>query len=681
MTSTTLHTTPSAKINWRGIFPTWTYQPEELKSAVARKTRRGIEFSLFHTVRSPRYWGRASRHAFAGTRVCAVEYGKWMVDADGRYVKKSTARGDSEAQSGYLEIRDAHWKDVRNRFGGTVLAMPITYFAAPALWSALSDVQQFGIAAGAFTIIPPVLGLIGKPEDETIMDTVQYSGKALELDASFIVQALSKGVHPTLTKAIAEDPRCVQFIGEVARDGQIHGWVARFQLPEGVIAKDVLTKKDVFIGNMRGVKRSQVELTTDDDPAILELTVTDKPLSEMPMPQWPHMNATSMDVSKPFSVAYTSRHEDVRMSMDGTSVLVGGSPNSGKSQTDSLLIAAHVLDPLADIAGLWQFKATGDFDIFADVAFRNVVGGSDANLAACVKMLEEENKNQEIRSDLIRKSPLCPKHSLTREAAAADPRLRYRIIIIDEIQRLILHPELGPKAIPLLRSLAELGRAAGIRLVLSTQTPSADALPTGITNSLTTRIAHRLMTHEVNDRVLSSGSYSAGWKANELDPMTPGMAIIEGQGATVRARMYYLSPEDLEAIVERGLALRGGVVEQFTEAAAEEVVAEAERILDLDGGYELNTNLQFLVDVNTVVEGEKKVQVQQIFERLLEAFGPRYEKTDSVGVEMMLKANGVRIIPDVHKKKNGKIDETTGERKNTTRKGIDVLEFRKVINR
>lgn len=676
MMSTTLAPQPSARINWRGIFPTWTYQPDELKSAAARKSRRGVEWTLFHGVRLPRYWARASRHSLAGFGLCAVEYGKWVVDADGRYVKKTTARGGSEGGDSYLEVRSAHWTDVRNRLGGTVVAVPATYFLAPAIWDTFSAMTQFGISAGAVTVIPPILGLIGKPEEEKIMDAVQYSSKALELSAGFIVQALSRGISATLTKAIAEDPNCIHFVGEVARDPQIRGWVAHFQLPEGVIAKDVLSKKDVFIGNMRGVKRSQVELDTDDDPAILHLTVTDKPLSEMPMPAWPHLDAGQMDVSKPFSVAYTSRHEDVRMSMDGTSVLVGGSPNSGKSQTDSLIIAAHVLDPLADIAGLWQFKATGDFDVFAPVAFRNVVGGSDANLAACVKMLEEENRYQEERSALIRQSPLCPKHSLTRAAAEADPRLRYRLIIIDEIQRLILHPKYGPKAIPLLRNLAELGRAAGIRLVISTQTPSADALPTGITNSLTTRIAHRLMTHEVNDRVLSSGSYSAGWKANELDAQTPGVAIIEGQGATVRARMYYVSPEDLEEIVARGLALRGGEVPQFEETV-EAVVAEAERILDLNGGYELDTNIQFLCDVRTITEGERKIQIEQIFERLLRSYGPRYEKTDSVGIEMMLKANGVRILPQVHKKKPALVSDT----KPTTRKGIDVEEFRKVMDR
>ena len=698
MSTTALHPIEQpARINWRGIFPSWAYSLDELKTTTSRKALRGVESTVFHTVRIPSYWARTARHAPSGIKVVAGEYGKWVFDADGRHAKHTSARGTHEAQDNYVELHDTHNKDVFNRLlftasatalgvGKLPIPMPfgdhwlvLSAGGVPALWESFSSTMQLGVAGFAATFVPPVFGLIGKPISERITDSVRYSPKAIEISERFIVNALV-GIMPALTKVITENPKAVQFYGEVQRDAKAKAWVATFALPHGFTARMLMEprKQETFIANMPNVKRSQVELAGDEDPAVVHLTVLDKPLSEMATPIWPHLNDEWINTTEGFSAAYTVRREDVRISLDGTSVLVGGSPNTGKSQTDSLILAAHALDPLVDIPAMFQFKDTGDFDVFAPLAQRNIVGGSDTNLIACLEFLEQELALTEARGKLIRESPLCPKHSLTREAAAADERLRYRIIPIDEFQRLTLHPELGERAEYVLRALAELGRASGLRLVVSTQTPSAEALPTGVANSLTTRIAHHIKTREVNDRLLSSGSYAAGWRANELPgpKQGPGSAIIEGQGdENMRCRMYYLSPDDLQAIVQRGLALRGGEVEHF------DLPIPRETIVDANAGFEYDTNLQFLVDVNTVIEGEKKVQIKQVHERLLEAYGPRYDRTDTAGIETMLKVNGIRILPQVHKKRNGDIDPETGEQKNTTLKGISVDEFRKVINR
>ena len=111
----------------------------------------------------------------------------------------------------------------------------------------------------------------------------------------------------------------------------------------------------------------------------------------------------------------------------------------------------------------------------------------------------------------------------------------------------------------LLRRLVALGRAAGIVCVLATQRPSVDVVPSSIRDNVAYRVAFRTTAREASDTILGAGWATSGHSSAGIDAGTPGVCLLLAEGATPRRlRSYYLSDEDLDAIVARATVLRHG---------------------------------------------------------------------------------------------------------------------------
>lgn len=112
--------------------------------------------------------------------------------------------------------------------------------------------------------------------------------------------------------------------------------------------------------------------------------------------------------------------------------------------------------------------------------------------------------------------------------------------------------EMHARCTTLIGSIARLGRAAGIHLVLATQRPDAKVLPGEVRNNLDARIAQGRMDTTPSLMALDSDH------ATRL-PKIKGRAILR-QGEYSEFQAYFLPPEQLPQVIDMSNALASGVI-------------------------------------------------------------------------------------------------------------------------
>lgn len=122
-----------------------------------------------------------------------------------------------------------------------------------------------------------------------------------------------------------------------------------------------------------------------------------------------------------------------------------------------------------------------------------------------------------------------------------DPWARL-VVFIDELANLVLNSKAITKRIV---TLASMGRAAGVHLVLATQRPAADVVSPLIKANVPTRIALPTITGGESRIILDANG------AEELE--NPGDMLIRlpGRRGLVRTRGVYVSDDDIAAAINR----------------------------------------------------------------------------------------------------------------------------------
>jgi len=105
----------------------------------------------------------------------------------------------------------------------------------------------------------------------------------------------------------------------------------------------------------------------------------------------------------------------------------------------------------------------------------------------------------------------------------------------------------------ILQSIAQLGRSAGIHLILATQRPSADVVPTILRNNLGFRAFCGRAAEAGASMVALDNTL-----ATTIEPKPPGMAIVQSAGVPVFLRTYFSEFKDLQKYYsDRGLDSMG----------------------------------------------------------------------------------------------------------------------------
>jgi hypothetical protein len=271
--------------------------------------------------------------------------------------------------------------------------------------------------------------------------------------------------------------------------------------------------------------------------------VTD-PLAR-PTPPWPWVGSARTDLWKPVPLGLDEDGAQVKITLVGHNLLLGGEPGAGKSGALSLLVAAAALDPsvslwlmdgkLVELAA-WKESAAG----FAGIDITEAI--------ALVRRLQAviDERFAELLASGARK---------------VEPGTGLHVVVCDELAHYLTWPERKARDAftDAFRDLVSRGRAAGVIVLAATQKPGSDVVPTSIRDLFGYRLAMRCATAAASDTVLGSGWATAGYSAAAIDPATRGVGLLlHESGIPVRLRTHWADDATVADLARRAEELRGG---------------------------------------------------------------------------------------------------------------------------
>ena len=377
-------------------------------------------------------------------------------------------------------------------------------------------------------------------------------------------------------KLIGKD-ESLRLVERAARVGD--GWAITVDLPATRKAADVIKHRDALAS----------ALAVDEVQLIVErvrgkgghagrvfLWVADEDPYSGPPLRTPLLDVECWDAWRPVPFGRDARQRRIDLPLVWTSLLVGAIPRQGKTFAIRLPAAGLILDPYTRLY-VFDGKGGKDWDAAEAVAYRFVRGDELEHAYAVRDHLVE--LVAEVQSRFARMATLddevCPESKIT-PAISRDPNLGMPItaVIIDEVHVFLENPTreqiggkkttLGDYIADLLTYLVRKGPAAGIVVILATQRPDSNTIPSRLRAVLGSRFALRVMDWRDSNIVLGEQMNTRGYDASTLLPSHKGVGILRPDGETdagadvlaMTVRTYYMPNPQWREICARGRALR-----------------------------------------------------------------------------------------------------------------------------
>jgi len=509
-------------------------------------------------VRSP---ARLSGAVVRGLVVAARAWRRWVRVRDYR-----EAAGQSEKLADkFVEIRALtlfRWKVTGAVLGGVAAALAVLHvlYGALALW-------------GAGGVVAVVLAVAGRRKDGSPGRKAVLAGPRTltwTMDAQVLVDAFRDA------KLIGKD-ESLRLVERAQRVGD--GWAVTVDLPATRKAADVIRNRDALAS----------ALAVDEVQLIVERVrgrgghagrvffwVADEDPYAGPPVRTPLLDVERWDAWRAVPFGRDARGRRVDLPLVWTSLLVGAIPRQGKTFAARLAAAGLVLDPYARLY-VFDGKGGKDWDAVEQLAYRYVCGDELHHAHAVRDHLIE--LVAEVQSRYSRMATVddevCPESKIT-PAISRDVDLGMPItaVVIDEVQVYLENPTreqvggkkttLGVYIADLLTYLVRKGPAAGVVVILATQRPDSNTIPSRLRAVLGSRFALRVMDWRDSNIVLGEQMNTRGFDASTLLPSHKGVGILRPDGETdagadlvaVTVRTYYMPNTDWRVICDRGRALR-----------------------------------------------------------------------------------------------------------------------------
>jgi S-DNA-T family DNA segregation ATPase FtsK/SpoIIIE len=619
----------------RPIVPPWARSAGELRATLAWVALHYAHTGVYHGVRIPKYAGRLVARTPRGTARALTTTARWVADAESRPVRVEMAgRKDRDSAETYLKLakqRDAH---LRNR--GTValivggLALGLVGWG----WLFGSPLAHGLILAAAVM----ALGILGAPADRPLLDTAVVIARAQRLTSEVVVGALGALGLAGINQALGKDPKAIGFPAPITRDGP--GWRADIDLPPGTTAGEVMDRRDKLASGLgRPLGCVWPEPAHEISPGRLVLWVGDQDMATARQPAWPLARHGAVDLFRPFPFGTDPRGRPVHLELAYTNLLIGSIPGAGKTFALRLPLLAAALDPTVELQA-FELKGTGDLEPLARVATRYASGLDDDTLEEALVALRELRRECSRRAATIKGLPRvqAPENKVTPELARRPLGLHLLVCAVDEVQELFSHPTFGKEAADLAERIIKLGRALGIILLLATQRPDKESVPTGVSANVGTRFCLRVMGQVENDMILGTSAYKNGIRATMFTRRDRGVGYLVGVDDPQIVRGYYVDGPGAERIVARARAAReaaGTLAGYAAGHQAQQAISRRDTLLD---------------DVLGVVPAsEDKVATEVLRSRLAEAFPDLYGEQTTDQLTAALRAYGVDTSVQVHR--------------------------------
>ncbi len=530
--------------------------PSRLRSRVG--LRHAVNDALGWLVRVP---GRFLRAVGRGVVVGVRAWRRWVRVRDYR----EAAEQSEKLADKFVEIRALtlfRWKVTGVVVGAASVAVAVGHlvYGAVVLWG----------VAGVVSVVLAVAGRLkeGAPGRKAVLGG--HRVLAWTMDAQVLVDAFRDA------KLIGKD-ESLRLVERAARVGD--GWAVTVDLPATRKAVDVIKNRDALAS----------ALAVDEVQLIVERVrgrgghagrvffwVADEDPYAGPPVRTPLVEVERWDAWRAVPFGRDARGRRVDLPLVWTSLLVGAIPRQGKTFAARLAASGLVLDPHTRLY-VFDGKGGKDWDAAEQLAYRYVCGDELAQVYAVRDHLVE--LVAEVQARYVRMATLddvvCPESKITpaisRNVALGMP---ITAVIIDEVQVFLENPvreevggkktTLGAYVADLLTYLVRKGPAAGVVVILATQRPDSNTIPSRLRAVLGSRFALRVMDWRDSNIVLGEQMNTRGYDASTLLPSHKGVGILRPDGETdagadlvaMTVRTYYMPNTDWRVICERGRALR-----------------------------------------------------------------------------------------------------------------------------
>jgi S-DNA-T family DNA segregation ATPase FtsK/SpoIIIE len=552
------------------VLPVWLTDAQTRQETHRRALAAAGYHAGVHTVRIPLYAAMVAWYAPKGAARAIGSVLAWTSAETGNWGLRQDAATRNDSKT-WLDLDRHRQRQTSWRWwvtaAATVLTVAVVATVVLGWWPWWVWVPA---------TVAAVMGLAryGRPIDKPILTRTIVKPVYRKLTA----ELTRKGIMAT---GLVKKPEDIVFpagIGEIRREGP--GYLAIADLPDGVIAVDIVDNREKLAGGLRlPVDQVWPEVMPREHPSRLALWVADKPVSAMRQPAWPLLNAGTTDYFKEFVYGFDPRMRPVKYRMDERNSLFAGFPGSGKSLSGRVVCSAMALDPIVQFA-IFDLAGRGDYDAFEQLCAPGLFGSGadDTTKHAAYRMLLWLLKECDVRGPRIKHlamQGLNTENKLNRAIALKDARLRPIVALIDEVQELITDPELGKAAAAALTSIIKRGRALGIHLILETQRIDKESLPKGITSNIALRTCLAVPSHVETDLALGTGAYRQGARPTQFEiGVDAGWGVRVGMGPMTTARAAYLDRAAVEKICARALALRGGASDAVDLPPARDILAD-----------------------------------------------------------------------------------------------------------
>jgi DNA segregation ATPase FtsK/SpoIIIE, S-DNA-T family len=597
------------------VLPVWLTDPATRRDTLRRAGKAAGYHLAVHAVRLPTvYPVKVAWYAPQGAVKAVHAAVTWASAERGNFGLRQDAADRNDAKT-WLDLDKHRQRQAVWRWWVFAAGAVAVIAAAGAL---ATNVVPWWVRIPVLAAATLAAARYGRPVGKPILERTVVMPRYRKLTADLT----RKGIMAT---GLVKKPEDIQFLcGDIRRDGP--GYLGVVDLPDGVIATDVINEREKLAGGMRlPVDQVWPEVMPREHPSRLSLWVADKPVSAMKQPAWPLLREGTTDYFAEFAYGFDPRMRLVMYRMDERNSLFAGYPGSGKSLSGRVVCAGMALDPLVTFA-VFDLAGRGDFDMFEPLCPDGLFGsGADEGTKRDAYRMVLWLLNQcDVRGPLIKKyatQGLNTENKLNRAIAKADRRLRPIVAVIDEVQELITDPELGKPVSAALTSIIKRGRALGIHLVLLTQRIDAQSLPKGVTSNIAVRTCLAVPSHTEVELALGTGMYRAGARPTQFEiGVDAGWGVRVGYGPMTTARAAYLQRATVEKICQRGLALRGG------------------RPVD----EELPPARDVLTDLKAVwVAGEPSQHWDTLAPRLADRFPDAYATVNPEALSALVRAQGI----------------------------------------
>jgi DNA segregation ATPase FtsK/SpoIIIE, S-DNA-T family len=619
----------------KAILPAWASNRSQRRQAAQWAARHAAHTAGYHGIRLPIYGAKLASHAPLGLYRSVMGTAKWVLDWEARPLRKNAI---ATLNAGEYEKLHQRYLDERN-VKAAMVSVGLAGLTAGGFWLGVNDSTVMQLGAGTLGALG--FGAVGRPRDQKMIEPAALPASAQRLTPDVITKALcSIGIA-----GIARDADEISYPSPVARDGQ--GWRAEVDLPLGVTASEVIARREKLASALgRPLGSVWPETDSQASPARLVLWVGDHDMASMPQSSWPLANASTLDIFEPFTFGQDAQGRAVLLCLAETNMLIGALPGAGKTTSLRQVLLAASLDPRSEI-WCWEFKGTGDFSAISRAATRYGSGPDDATIRSALNGLQDLRKECERRAAVIREMDReqCPEFKVTTQVANT-PGLHPLVVALDECQELFADKQYGKEAGELAEQIIKLGRALGIILIIATQRPDKDSLPTGVAANVGTRLCLRVTDQVTNDMILGTSSYQRGIRATLFTHRDRGMGYLVGQHDEPQIlRVYNVGAETAESVIDRALELRGGQVARCdipSKTFSEDVTPA------------------LLTDIASISEPTERLWYAEILDRLA-SFGDRYADWSGEYLGEQLRAAGVQTR-QIGKRADGKTINNKGIR-------------------